>query len=941
MVDETDIPADGCADEPVRFVDLVDVAALQRLAEDLFQALGVPVGILSPQAEVLVRAGWQDLCTMFHRVHPKSREVCLSHEMQVIEGAQPGQPAYRRCPTGLVNASLPLVLQGRQVATLAVGQFLLEDEPPDHEAFRRQARRYGFDEAEYLAALDRVPVFSREQIDHVLRYYDALVQMLAETGLARRGERQALERLRRSEQRFREVFERAVDALYLCDEQGRILEANQAACRGLGYTRAELLALRVWQVDADVTAEDYAEIWQTLLHGPSATVRSHHRRKDGTTFPVEVRVGRFASEGRQLMLAMIRDITERQQAEDELRRSEREKAMILDTMQEMFSYFDSDMRVRWANRAAAESLGLRPGQMVGHHYYALWHGRDEPCAGCPVVKAIQTGEACEGEVQTPDGRQWLLRGYPVRDEAGQVIGATELGQEITDRKRTEAALLESKRRVVEILESISDGFFDLDGEMVVTYYNQAAARLLGRPAEQVLNRPLLEAFPEARGTVFEDNYRQALREREPMAFEVYFEPFNDWYGVRVYPHGDGIAVYFQVITERKAAEEALRQAEAQLRQSQKMEAIGQLAGGVAHDFRNQLTVIKGYAELLQRRQLVAEEARPMLEEVAKAADRSAQLTDQLLTFSRKQVLQPQVVDLCGLVADLASPLARMIGEDIRLELAIGGEACQARLDPGQFQQAVMNLATNARDAMPRGGELTLAVDVFEPDDAFRQAHPDVRADPLVRLSVHDTGTGMDPQTLGHIFEPFFTTKPVGQGTGLGLAMVYGFVQQSGGAIDVQSAPGDGTTFQLYFPRAADRLVESAPAETEPGALAGQGTVLVVEDEPALRQMVARVLQGAGYTVLIASDAATADWILQGQAGPLDLLLTDVVMPGGSGVELAQRLRRHWPGMPVIFMSGYAGNDLSARGLDELGATLVPKPFTPDELLTAVRTALGP
>ncbi len=392
--------------------------------------------------------------------------------------------------------------------------------------------------------------------------------------------------------------------------------------------------------------------------------------------------------------------------------------------------------------------------------------------------------------------------------------------------------------------------------------------------------------------------------------------------------------------ERAHAQEALRHAEAQLRQSQKMEAIGRLAGGVAHDFNNLLTVIRGYSDLILARLLPTEPLRKDVEEVKKAADRAAHLTAQLLAFSRRQFVTPKLVDLNALVSGMEAMLRRLIGEDlIQLCTVLDPHAGQVKADPGQIEQVVMNLAVNAHDAMPTGGTLTIETrDVQIAEYPGRDAPP-VNPGSYVMLVVRDTGCGMDEETQSHLFEPFFTTKEKGKGTGLGLSTVYGIVKQCGGHITVESKLGHGTTFTIFFPR-ADETAET----TEAGAMAsgesrGKETVLVVEDEPGVRGLVHNTLKLHGYTVLEARHGIEALLTGAKHMGPIHLLLTDVVMPQMSGPEVAERLAAARPGLKVLYMSGYPDHPIFSRTGGALHAAFLPKPFTPNALARKVREVL--
>jgi nitrogen-specific signal transduction histidine kinase/CheY-like chemotaxis protein len=383
----------------------------------------------------------------------------------------------------------------------------------------------------------------------------------------------------------------------------------------------------------------------------------------------------------------------------------------------------------------------------------------------------------------------------------------------------------------------------------------------------------------------------------------------------------------------------LNRLEEQFRQAQKMEAVGRLAGGVAHDFNNLLTGINGYCELVFNRLRADDPSRELLAEIRKCGERAATLTRQLLAFSRKQVLQPQVVSLNTLLGELLKLLKRLIGEDIELALVPGAALGLAKVDPGQFEQAVINLAVNARDAMPRGGRLTIETHNAELAEGYAERYPEVRPGRYVLVVVRDSGQGMDEATKARIFEPFFTTKEPGKGTGLGLAMVYGFVKQSGGHIEVESEPGRGATFKVYLPRAE----ETTPsAKSSPSLLQmpkGTETVLLVEDEDAVRALSKLVLQSSGYTVLEARDGQEGVWVAQQHQGPIHILVTDLVMPRLSGQQLAVLLVQARPHLRVLFMSGYTDEAVLRHGVFEADAAFLQKPFNAIGLARKVREVL--
>lgn len=402
------------------------------------------------------------------------------------------------------------------------------------------------------------------------------------------------------------------------------------------------------------------------------------------------------------------------------------------------------------------------------------------------------------------------------------------------------------------------------------------------------------------------------------------------------PHGEveKLVVVNRDVTARKQLEE-------QFRQAQKMEAIGRLSGGIAHDFNNLLSVIMGYAEFQQERLPPGDPLRGSADEILKAGRRAASLTRQLLAFSRQQVLDPKVIDLNGAVVEMEKLLRRLIGEDIELKTSLAQNLGRVKADQSQLEQIVMNLAVNARDAMPEGGTLVVSTENFVMDEAFvrRYAYP-VQTGPYVFLTVTDTGIGMDNDTKARAFEPFFTTKEKGKGTGLGLATVYGVVKQSGGYIDIETSPGAGTSFKIYLPRVDQEIdVQTNPSVGTTAAVAEGETILLVEDEEALRRLTRTSLESSGYRVLEAKDGIDALEVSNRHDGPLDLLLTDIVMPGMGGHTLAQEISERRPGIRIVYMSGYTGQTIGGQGPIEPGSDFVSKPFTREVLRRKVREAL--
>jgi two-component system cell cycle sensor histidine kinase/response regulator CckA len=389
----------------------------------------------------------------------------------------------------------------------------------------------------------------------------------------------------------------------------------------------------------------------------------------------------------------------------------------------------------------------------------------------------------------------------------------------------------------------------------------------------------------------------------------------------------------QDISERQQLEE-------QLRQAQKMEAVGRLAGGVAHDFNNLLMVIKGHTELLLGSLAQEDKSRRKIEQIERSADRATTLTRQLLAFSRMQVLQPRTINLNSIVEEMAKLIPRLIGEDIELVLHASPDLGTIRADVSQIEQIIMNLAVNARDAMPKGGKLRIETSNEELDSAYNTAHPVVKQGRYVLLAVSDTGTGMDAETQAHIFEPFFTTKEQGKGTGLGLSTVYGVVKQSGGFIWVYSELGKGATFKIYLPRVDAAVEDVAQAPSSSQVMRGTETVLLAEDEQDVREVAREFLESAGYTVLLAANGAEALACAEEHRGTIDLLVSDMIMPGITGLELARRLRLRQADVGVIYMSGYSEQAAAEATNSDLSGAVLTKPFSRTAILRSVREVLN-
>jgi two-component system cell cycle sensor histidine kinase/response regulator CckA len=490
--------------------------------------------------------------------------------------------------------------------------------------------------------------------------------------------------------------------------------------------------------------------------------------------------------------------------------------------------------------------------------------------------------------------------------------------------------------VANVFERISDGVIALDRNWRYTYVNPQAARVLDRDhPSDLIGKSALTEFPDAMAQPWGQAYAQALATQQPSVLEMHDEPANRWFLSRIYPSADGLTVYITEITEQKRTEQKLRESIDRARLAHRMESVGRLAGGIAHDFNNLLTVINNSAELLVDNVANDDKLLERVLTIRRAGGRAALLTQQLLAFSRQQTLKPVILQLGTAVNEMVPMLRRLIGVHIELVVTADPALASVSADPGQIDQVIMNLVVNARDAMPDGGRLDITLSNATLDESHGDSRIQVVPGPYVELRVQDSGTGMPAATINRIFEPFYTTKELTKGTGLGLPTAYGIIKQSGGYIWVSSVEGEGTTFRVYLP-AVSGTPEVQQARSGGPPPRGTETILIVEDDPDVRTLTALITSAAGYTIMVASSGAAALEVLATRGAEVDLVLTDVIMPGMTGRRFAEEVAARWPGTRLLFMSGYIDDAKRTIGPDE---QFIGKPFTGDALLRKVREML--
>jgi PAS domain S-box-containing protein len=768
--------------------------------------------------------------------------------------------------------------------------------------------------------------------------------------------------LARSEAKYRELVENANSIILRLDPRGRITFFNEFAQTFFGYQEEEILGREMVGTIMPATdrqGRDLAAMVADLVQNPERFPTHEHEnlRRNGEWAWVTWtnKAIRDAEGCVSEILCIGNDSTAFQKAQEELlEHSWLLEAFYRHTITPLV-ILDKNFNYIRVNQAFAQAAQRDVSEFQGKNHFELYPS-DARSMFARAVEHKTPYQKFARPYIFPDHPEWGVTFWdwtlvPILDHQGEVEFLVLSLKNVTARQRAAEALRESEEKYRLLVNNIPALVFKGYADWTVDFFDRKIEELTGYPKEDFDSRVLkwsdlilpedLSGTQQAVAEALKGNksygreYRIKTRDGRILWIQERSQIICDAAGNFAYSSG-----VFYDISRSKETEEALRQSQEQLLQAQKMEAVGRLAGGVAHDFNNLLTGIIGYAELLLMRLDPQDPHRREVEEIRKAGDRAAALTRQLLAFSRKQILQPQRLNLNAVVRDMEKLLQRLIGEDIYLATELEAGLGLVEADPSQIEQVIINLAVNARDAMPLGGKLSIETANVELDESYAHRDVNLQPGPYVMLAVSDNGVGMDEETQAHIFEPFFTTKGSNLGTGLGLSTVYGIVKQSGGYIWVYSEPKWGTTFKIYLPLATpalemDRIVPAvvtAPRQ-------GWETVLLVEDEEVVRQMVFEALQQSGYQVLIAGDPEEALAICDRFQGRLHLLLTDVVMPGMSGRQLAEILCSRDPDLKVLYISGYAENAISQHGVLDPGTAFLPKPFSPNTLVNRVRKVL--
>ncbi len=785
--------------------DLIDIPDLQRLMDRFHAAIGIPVAILGSDGSILVAAGFQEICTDFHRLHPVTAGRCRGSDKYVKTRLSAGSYVQYKCDNGLWDIAAPIIIGGQHLATLFLGQFFFDDEEIDEAFFRWQAHEFGFDLDRYLAALRRLPVFTREKVRQIMDLYTSWIEFLVSTGMAQHQQREAERALRESEERYRALVEGANDAIVTIRD-GRCVGFNNKALEIYRCTAGELLGATPadfappMQPDGTSSAAKALEKMNLAFSGTPQFFDWRHLRRDGTSFDAEVGLNRVEYQGKAELLVIVRDITERKRAEEALKVSEAEKSLILNSTMDIVLYHDPELRILWGNRGAQEAAGMPPEALVGRRCWEVWHQRTEPCHGCPVVLARNTGEPQEAEMRTPDGRVWYLRGFPVKDDQGRVKGVVEFGLDITERKRAEEALRESEDKFTRAFRATPSALvISTLAEGRYIEVNESFERTMGYLREEVIGRTSQElniwGTPEAR-----TRFLRIIREEGKVQdLEETFRTKSDEILVGLLSADvieiggeECLLILANDITERKRMEDEIRTLNADLAdQAFELEAANRELEAfnytVSHDLRSPLTVIRGYTQAL----LELYGCRPddpgtdFLREISRAAEKMEDLITTLLDFSclSRSAITREVVDLSAIAAMVAFELK--VNEPQRNVMLSIAEGVEAEGDAQLLRIVLENLIGNAWKYTSRKEGAVIEFGAVE-------------AEGTKALFVRDNGPGFDMAHADRLFRPFQRLPGASEfaGHGIGLATVQRIIHRHGGRVWAEGEPRKGATF--YF-----------------------------------------------------------------------------------------------------------------------------------------------
>jgi two-component system, cell cycle sensor histidine kinase and response regulator CckA len=951
----------NCGMEQEEFGNVIDIQQIQALMDDFYKLTNIGIAIIDLKGNILVATGWQDICTKFHRAHPDTLRNCIESDLHLTENVNEGEYLVYKCKNHMWDMVTPIVMGGRHVGNLFLGQFLFEDEVPDLSVFKAQAAQYGFDQDEYLAALKMVPRWSRDKVHTVMNFYSKFSSMIGQLSYSNLRLAHALietniaeEARRQSEERNRSLIEHLPQRIFVKDLNSVYLSCNRNYASDFALTPEQIVGkddfafhspelARAYRADDQTCmstgmTKDFEEIYQLAGQDRWAhTVKVPYRDRQGQVIGV---------------LGIYEDITDRKQAETALRDSENHFRSLAETIPDALVVYNDLGRVTFVNKAFEELYGWSIEELVG-----------KPITNFvpPSAEAItkQSWErTLRGEKAVFETQRWTKEGKVLdlqistailRNMDGKHTASIVIHHDITARKRAEEKLHHSERTVKTILATSPVGI-GLILDRKLKWVNDACLKMFGfENQKEIVGQTTRIFYPseEEYERVGRDLYTDLQRGKIAETVSRFIRKDGALFDVRIrIRHVDpcsseNLMIFVTTdITDQLRAEKEKETLKTQLFESQKMEALGTLVGGIAHDFNNMLQIVLGYSQILMDDKKKTDHGHQELHTIIETCEGGAELVKKLLAFGQQGQVIPAPLDLNHQVSQLTTLISRTLPLVVQLDLDLIDGPATIRADLGQIDQLIMSLAINASEAMPDGGALHISTSIVSLDDDYCKSHLEAKPGAYVMLSVRDTGRGMDKETLTRIFDPFFSTKERGstRGTGLGLSVVRGIVQQQGGHVTCDSEPGKGTEFKVFFPAIEEPLMP--PKMLEPKVQTGTPeTILVVEDNIPVAELERRGLELAGYTVIVATEGREALEIYRTTKGEISLVILDLLMPEMSGRDCLMELLKIDPSVKVLIASGYSPSDELHGEISTFVKGFVHKPFGMTQLLDAVGSVL--
>ncbi len=932
------------------FSQLVDIEQIRRLLEAQYKITGTPTAILDLDENILAATGWQDICVRYHRVNPDARARCLESDAYIKAHLRDFNGEYLdyRCRNGLWDVAVPIMINGKHMATFFIGQFFYDDDMPDREHFLNQADLFGFDRDEYLEALARVPIYSREHIRNLMDYYRNLVEVLTDLGMKNLRLTSGivkLEKAERAHQESRDYLDKIIncisDPIFVKDREHRLVLVNDAECRLAGRTRDEVIG----KTDYDFFPKDQVDIfWKNdelvFETGQENINEEEITDAEGFKHTIVTKKSLYTHKnGNKFIVGTVRDITGRKKTEEALQNSEIMLRKVFESIPDLLLVIDRDFRILKSNwHGGYDYIDGAIRDKSPHCYETFYPGRPSPCKSCPAMEVFETGRPVTVEKFSPKTRQQLeIRAFPIFDDSGNVSMVAEHVRDVTAQKKSRQSLMESEKKYRTLFEAMQEGFAlheivnDKAGKPVDYRFldvNPAFEKSTGYHRSLVIGKTIRELMPESEQCWIDEFGRTALT-GEPRHFEKYSQKWGRHFEVNTYsPQPGQLAAVFVDLTERRRLQE-------ELVKGQKLESLGILAGGIAHDFNNILAGILG--NLSVARMFLPDDHKAMerISRCEKAIQQATGLTQQLLTFSRGGSPLKKVLNLRNIIED--SALFALRGSNVTNELNIAEDLWLIEADEGQITQVINNLLINADQSMPGGGVVRIEARnlMLEKDEVSSLA-----SGRYVRVSVADHGKGIPPKYLDKIFDPYFTTKETG--TGLGLTSLYSIVKKHDGQVLVSSQVGKGTVFEIYLP-ACPECVDPGKAEPHTSADPGEGYVLVMDDEMMIREVAEEMIGILGYRVetFSSGEEVVERYKANLESGnPPDAVIMDLTIPGKmGGLEAAALISAMDPGAALIVSSGYSNDPVMANYQGYGFTDVLLKPFNIDSLGTSLKRLL--